>query len=56
MDNTMRFSHLFIFQLRPWSLDLGPPDLGSKSDLFDLLIYNFLIFYFLFQHLHPSAF
>ena len=38
----MRFSHLFIFQLRSWSLDLGLPDLGSEPDLFDFLIFDLL--------------
>ena len=38
----MRFSYLFIFQLRSWSLNLGPLDLGSKPDFYDLLIFNVL--------------
>ncbi len=47
----MGFSHLFILQLKSWPFGLGPPDLDSGPDLFDLLILDFLIFDLLFQHL-----
>ncbi len=40
----MGFSHLFILQLRSWLHDLGPPDLDSGPNVFDLLILDFLIF------------
>ncbi len=42
----MGFSHLFILQLRSWHRGLAPPDLDSRPDLFDLLIFNLLL-----QHL-----
>ncbi len=57
----MRFSHLFILQLRSSPRGLGPPDLDSGPDLFDLLIldlllqhllaFDFLILDLLLQHL-----
>ncbi len=37
----MGFSHLFILQLRSWHRGLGPPDLDSGPDLFDLLLLLF---------------
>ncbi len=40
----MRFSHLFILQLRSWPHGLGPLDSNSGPDLFDLLIFDLLIF------------
>ncbi len=57
----MRFSHLFILQLRSWLRGLGPPDSDSGPDLFNLLILNFLLqhllaFDLLLLPLHPSAF
>ncbi len=64
----MGFSHLFILQLRSWPCSLGPPDLDSRPNLFDLLIFDhqhLLAFDLLLQHLlafdllplplHPSA-
>ncbi len=67
----MRFSHLFILQLRSWPRGLGPPDFDSEPDFFDslildLLLQHLLAFDLLLQHLlafdllllplHPSAF
>ncbi len=40
----MRFSHLFILQVRSWPRGLGPPDSDSGPDLFDFLIFDLLIF------------
>ncbi len=40
----MGFSHLFILQLRSWLHGLGPPNLDSRPDLFNLLILDLLIF------------
>ncbi len=45
----MRFSHLFILQLRSWPRGLGPPDSDFGPDLFDLLILDLLIFDLLFS-------
>ena len=60
IKNTIKFSHLYIFQLRPWPNGLGSPDLDSKPDFFDFLIFNFLLllqlFHLLLQHLHLLAF
>ena len=56
----MGFSHLYILQLKPWLRGLGSPDLDSKPDLFDLLIFDFLLLLLppdlLLQHLHSLAF
>ncbi len=56
----MGFSHLFIFQLGSWPHGLGPPDLDSRPDIFDLLILDLLLqhllaFDLLLLPLHPSA-
>ncbi len=40
----MKFSHLFILQLRSWPRGLKPPDLDSRPDLFNFLILDLLIF------------
>ncbi len=40
----MRFSHLFILQLKFWPRSLGPPNSDFRPDLFDLLILDLLIF------------
>ncbi len=47
----MRFSHLFIFQLKSWPRGLEPSDSDSGPNLFDLLIFDLLIFDLLLQHL-----